>query len=154
MPSGGCGIEGAAIANRPPCDSVLMYVCVCGGGGGGGGGGGRGGGGGAQRVSASAFFDGGNDMVELRRQCLGDRCSASWEDPNSRPLGSLVEPSAGNFPQTMGAHHQEWYEQEASGIQESRPLCPSHGQLHRDSELQVKGHLCVSPWGGSCATCI
>ena len=107
-----------------------------------------------ERESVSAFYNVGHDIGELRRHCFGDRCSASWEDPYSCPLGSLVEPPAGNFPQTMGVYHQEWYQQEASGIREFRPLFTSHGQLHRDSEAQVKGLLCVSPVVGSHTTCV
>ena len=84
-------------------------------------------------------------MGEARRQCFGDRGSAPWEDPYSRLLGTPVEPSAGNFLQTMGARRQELYQQEASGFQGSSPLCPGQGQVHRDSEPQGGGHLRGSP---------
>ena len=89
-----------------------------------------------ERESASAYYDLGcggagrpsspphPTMGEARRRRFGDRGSALWEDPYSRLLGMPVEPSAGNFLQTIGARRQELYQQGASWFQGSGPLCP------------------------------
>ena len=114
-----------------------------------------------ERESASAFYGlgcGGTGqtsspphptMGEARRRRFGDRGSVPWEDPYSHLLGTPVEPSAGNFLQTIGAHHQELHQQEVFAIQGSRPLCPGQGQVHRDSEPRVEDifmYLPLSKW--------
>ena len=116
-----------------------------------------------ERESVSAYYDLGRGgagqpsspphptMGEARRRRFGDRGSAPWEDPYSRLLGMPVEPSAGNFLQTMGARRQELYQQGASGFQGSGPLCPGQGQVHRDPEPQGGGQLRGSPVQVVCA---
>ena len=116
-----------------------------------------------ERESARAYYDlahGGAGqpsspphptMGEARRRRFGDRGSAPWEDPYSHLLGTPVEPSAGNFLQTMGARRQELYQQGASGSQRSGPLSPGQGQVHRDPEPQGGGQLRGSPVQVVCA---
>ena len=84
-------------------------------------------------------------MRELRRRHFDDRGSAPWEDSYSHLLGTPMEHSAGNILQTIGAHRQKRYQQEASGIQGSCLLCSRQGQVHKDSEPQGGRHLHVSP---------
>ena len=110
-----------------------------------------------ERESASAFYDLGRGgagqpsfpphptIGEARRRRFGDRGSAPWEDPYSHLLGTPVEPSAGNFLQTMGARRQELYQQGASRFLGSGPLCPGQDQVHRDPEPQGGGQLRGAP---------
>ena len=84
-------------------------------------------------------------MRELRRRHFDDRGSAPLEDSYSHLLGTPMEPSAGNILQTIGAHRQKRYQQEASRIQGSCLLWSRQGQVHRDSEPQGGRHLRVSP---------
>ena len=116
-----------------------------------------------ERESARAYYDLGRGgagqpsspphptMGEARRRRFGDRGSAPWENPYSRLLGMPVEPSAGNFLQTMGARRQEFYQQGASRSQGSGPLSPGQGQAHRDPVPQGGGQLRGSPVQVVCA---